>query len=129
MDLVGPTVLGLHEEAVQQRLGDRLGVLVRGGVGEAGPLPRDLTLAELVEGQTLATHDEGHDLHVLLGAHQLAELLALLDGVHRVGTGQASVGSDEQHRRPLFQTRLGGQRVAALGVRGRQADARSSSRA
>jgi hypothetical protein len=116
-----PALLGLHEEPVEQGLRDRLGVLVGGGVGETGPLPRDLTLTELVERQTLATDDEGHDLHVLLGLHQLGELLTLLDGVHRVGTGQATVGGDQQHRCALLQAGLGGQRVAALGVGGGQA--------
>jgi hypothetical protein len=122
VDLVGSAVLGLHEEPVQQSLRDRLGVLVGRRIGEPGPRVCDLTLAELVEGQTLATDDEGHDLHLLLVAHQLGELLTLLDGVHRVGACQATVSGDEQHRRPLLQPSLGGQRVAALGVGRRKPD-------
>ena len=78
MDLVGATVLGLHEEAVEQRFRDRLGVLVRGSVGESGPRVGNLALAELVEPQTFASHDEGNDLHLALTAHQFDEGLTLL---------------------------------------------------
>ena len=101
-------------KSADQDVGDLLGLLELRRLAEAGPLVGDLALAELEEGDALATRDVRHRLDIA-AAQQLAEALALLDHVEGVGAGHPAVTGEQQHRGPLDLFLAGQQGMVDVG--------------